>query len=551
MPIDLIGALVGWLVQVVGDYGIRVVRGSPDERALRRAMKQAIEAVVEQADPNSRETLRLGLRECFSSPPRLPVNLSAPIGDNLRDAIAAQVAELDQMVSTETGQAFYQGVSVERVWLMHTVADAVIAALRNVVAQGSIAGLVHGLDASDLSDQVNALSRQLIQLTTPAAATRTLPRDIPFYTGRHVDLERLMQAMGSSTARSGVVGIHAIDGMPGIGKTAFAVHAAHQLASWFPDGQIFLPLHAHTPGQRPVDPSEALATLLLTVGIPAEQIPAGVEGRAALWRHYLADKKLLLLVDDVASTEQVQPLLPGAEGCLVLVTSRRRLTALDATVSISLDTLPPDEAAELFIRIAGRGGLKIADSQVAEAVQLCGHLPLAIRLIAGQLSHHPARTVGDLLAALAAEHNRPASIRGENVTVAAVFDLSYHQLNFNQQKLFRTLGLQFGIDIDDYAAAALNGTELKTTRQLLNDLYDYHFIDEPIFGRYRFHDLMREYARSAIAVEDPAECDAAINRLLDYYLDTAANAGRDLAWNTPDTCPPTGQAPTHAPMPRA
>jgi len=363
MPIDLIGALVGWLVQVVGDYGIRVVRGSPDERALRRAMKQAIEAVVEQADPNSRETLRLGLRECFSSPPRLPVNLSAPIGDNLRDAIAAQVAELDQMVSTETGQAFYQGVSVERVWLMHTVADAVIAALRNVVAQGSIAGLVHGLDASDLSDQVNALSRQLIQLTTPAAATRTLPRDIPFYTGRHVDLERLMQAMGSSTARSGVVGIHAIDGMPGIGKTAFAVHAAHQLASWFPDGQIFLPLHAHTPGQRPVDPSEALATLLLTVGIPAEQIPAGVEGRAALWRHYLADKKLLLLVDDVASTEQVQPLLPGAEGCLVLVTSRRRLTALDATVSISLDTLPPDEAAELFIRIAGRGGLKIARSQ--------------------------------------------------------------------------------------------------------------------------------------------------------------------------------------------
>ena len=547
MPVDLIGALVGWLVQAVGDYGIQLVRGSPDKRALRHAVKNAIDMVVDQADPGSRDTLRSGLQQCFSTKPRLHLDQSIPIVDSLRATIAAQVAELDEIVDFDTGQTFYRSVSVERTWLIDKIADAFIAALRSVVAQGSIAELVHGLNASDLSAQVTALSRQLIQLTAPVAATRSLPRDIPSYTGRRSELDLLMQFAANSVALGGVVGIHAIDGMAGVGKTAFAIHAAHKLAEWFPDGQIFLPLHAHTPGQQPVDPSEALATLLLTIGIPAEQIPASVEARSALWRHYLTDKRLLLLVDDAAGSEQVRPLLPGAERCLVLVTSRRRLTALDAGASISLDTLPPGEAAELFIRIAGRPDLDVTNSQVSEVVQLCGRLPLAIRVAAAQLSLHPAWTIGNLSAALATERNLPVTISAENVTVAAAFDLSYRYLNTQQQKLFYRLGLQFGIDIDEYAGAALNDTDLLTTRQLLNDLYDYRLIDEPAFGRYRFHDLMREYAHSRAIAEEPAARDAAIMRLLDYYLETAATAGRELAWNTPDAPPPTGQAPAYAP----
>lgn len=547
MPIDLIGALVGWLVQAVGDHGIRLVRGSPDERALRRAVRDALGAVVDQADVSSREALRSGLRQCFSSPPRLLVDLSSPIGESLRAAITAQVAELDQMVNAETGQSFYEDVSVERDWLMGQTADAIIAALRSVVAQGSIAELVHALNASDMSAQVNALSRQLIQLTPAAAATRTLPRDIPSYTGRQSDLDRLMQAVAIPAALGGVVEVHAIDGMAGVGKTAFAIHAAHRLAARFPDGQIFLPLHAHTPGQQPVEPSEALATLLLTVGVRAEQIPTGAEERSALWRHYLADKRMLLLLDDAAGSEQVLPLLPAAERCLVLVTSRRRLTVLDAGVSISLDTLPPSEAAELFVRLARRSHLKITDSKVSEAVRLCGYLPLALRLAAGQLSRHSAWEVSDLITALTAEHNRPETIRAENVTVAAAFDLSYRHLDTRQRKLFRRLGLQFGIDIDDYAAAALNDTGLHTTRRLLDDLYNYHLIDEPAVGRYRFHDLMSEYAQTAAATERPVERNAAVKQLLDYYLYTAVAAGRELAWNTPDTLPPTNEEPAYAP----
>ena len=171
-----------------------------------------------------------------------------------------------------------------------------------------------------------------------AAATRTLPRDIASFTGRERELEQLAQAAAGA---GGMVDIHAIGGMAGIGKTAFAVHAAHRLAGRFPGGQVFLPLHGHTPGQQPVDPEDALASLLLTAGVAPAQIPPGLEARTALWRDRLAGQQLLLILDDAVGSEQVLPLLPGTGGSLVLVTSRRHLSALDDATVISLDTLPP------------------------------------------------------------------------------------------------------------------------------------------------------------------------------------------------------------------
>jgi len=178
--------------------------------------------------------------------------------------------------------------------------------------------------------------------------------------------------------------------MAGVGKTAFAVHAAHRLTGTFPDGQFFLPLHAHTAGQRPVDPADALASLLLTAGIPAPQIPPDLEARAARWRDQVAGKKILLLLDDAASHDQVRPLLPGTPGSLVLVTSRRRLAALEDATVISLDTLAPEEAGALLARLAARPGLRPGDAVAGEITRLCGYLPLAIGMIASQLRHHPA-----------------------------------------------------------------------------------------------------------------------------------------------------------------
>jgi tetratricopeptide (TPR) repeat protein/transcriptional regulator with XRE-family HTH domain len=363
-----------------------------------------------------------------------------------------------------------------------------------------------------------------------AVPTHTLPRDIAAFTGRQAELVQLTRTVAGMAADGGVVGIHAIGGMAGVGKTTFAVHAAHRLAGKFPDGQIFLPLHGHTPGRQPVDPGNALASLLLSAGVPAAQIPPGIEARMALWRDRLADRQLLLVLDDAASSDQVLPLLPGAGGNLVLITSRRRLTALDDATAISLDTLPPDEAAGLLVRLANRPGLSLADLAVAEITRLCGYLPLAIGMMARQLYHHPAWSVAGRAAELAAAQDRLDLMATENLSVAAAFDLSYADLTPDQQRLFRRLGLHLGTDIDGYAAAALDGTSLVTARRGLEALYDQHLITEPAHGRYRLHDLIREHARALTARLDPDnDRDQAIARLLDYYQHTGALADALLA----------------------
>ena len=361
--------------------------------------------------------------------------------------------------------------------------------------------------------------------TFAAAATRGLPRDVASFTGRRAELARLMEAIDASAAEAGVVGIHAIDGMAGIGKTTLAVHAAHRLAEAFPDGQLFLPLHAHTRGQRPVDPAHALASLLLIIGVPAAQIPLGLEARAARWRDHVAGKKILLLLDDAAGHDQIRPLLPGTGSSLVLVTSRRRLAALDAEV-LTLDTLSPGEAAALLVRLAARPGMSAGDVAVREVTRLCGYLPLAIGMLASQLRHHPAWTAEGMVTELAQARDRLALMHAENVSVGAALDLSCQDLTPQQQRLFRYLGLIPGPDFDACAAAALDATSPDTARRDLDELYDQHLLAEPAPGRYQLHDLLREHARALAAAGNPAESDAAAGRLLDYYLHTALAAGR-------------------------
>ena len=376
-----------------------------------------------------------------------------------------------------------------------------------------------------------------------AAATRTLPRDVASFTGRAPELRALVDAAASADADSAgrVLGIYAIGGMAGVGKTAFAVHAAHRLAERFPGGQIFLSLHGHTPGQRPVDPGDALASLLLTIGVPAGQIPAGLEARVALWRDQLASQRLLLVLDDAVSSEQVLPLLPGAGGSLILVTSRRHLTALEDATAISLDTLGPGEAAALLVRLAARPGLSPDDAAVSEIVKLCGYLPLAIGMLARQLHHHPTWSLAGRAAELAAERDRLELMATENVSVAAAFDLSYEDLAADQQLLFRRLALHPGTEFDAHAAAALDGAvdgavagpAQAAARRGLEALYDQYLLTEIAQGRYRMHDLIRQHARALADRLDPAQDrERAVARLLDYYQQAAAVAESLIARRT-------------------
>ncbi|MGW6494376.1 ATP-binding protein [Nonomuraea angiospora] len=352
---------------------------------------------------------------------------------------------------------------------------------------------------------------------------RTLPRDVVGFTGRDAELQWLIAA---ASRTSGLVAVYTIDGMPGVGKTALVTRAAHVLADAFPDGQLFVNLHAHTPGQQPADPRDVLGDLLACTGMPQGEIPGSVEGRAQRWRGRLAGKKVLLVLDDAADHAQVEPLLPGAAACVVLVTSRRRLIAFPGAEPLSLAMLPSGQALELFTRVARRTPVRQERDAVVDLVERCGYLPLAITLLAGRLAHHPAWDVAAFADAFAAAQDRLGELEAGDRAVTAAFDLSYRSLSLDQQRLFRRLGLHPGSNFDPYAAAALDDISVVQARRQLHALYASHFIDEPALGRYSLHDLLRAYAQ-ALAAQDPTEeREYATDRLCAYYQCTAEAADR-------------------------
>jgi len=364
------------------------------------------------------------------------------------------------------------------------------------------------------------------------AMVRTLPREPVSFTGRDEELRQLTDAANGA---SGVIEIHAIGGMAGVGKTALAVHAAYRVAGRFPEGQLFLPLHGHSLEQQPVTAKDALGTLLLAAGIPASNIPADLTARTALWRARTAEKKFLVILDDAVSSEQVRPLIPGASSSLVIVTSRRRLIDLEDSRAISLEALPVREAALLFVRLADRPDLEASAPEAEAIAQLCGCLPLTIGLQARRLHHHPTWTAADLADDLRAERGRLPLTQLETLPVSSAFRMSYAGLDDDHKRLFRALGLHPGTEIDIYAAAALDDSDLSAARVNLDGLFSHYLLIELEPGRYRMHDLIREFARSLTDTAPLADQAERLNRVFDYYLHTARTADVHLARRTPSS----------------
>jgi DNA-binding SARP family transcriptional activator len=360
---------------------------------------------------------------------------------------------------------------------------------------------------------------------------RQLPSAVRHFTGRTREVDRLAELADEAgrSAAGGAVVISAIDGMAGVGKTALAVHVAHRIAPMFPDGQLFVDMHGYTEGFRPRAASEVLESFLRALGVQPKQVPENAEERATLYRERLAGTRTMIVLDNVSGEAQVRPLLPGSSGCMVLVTSRRRLKGLDDAYSFPLDVLPLDDAVALFCK-AARLERDPADGPIlAEIVQLCGRLPLALRIAAALIRHRHAWRPAHLAEKLREGSPGLAGFDDGDRELANVFELSYQTLDEPQQLLFRLLGIVPGPDIDAHACAALLGTAQSDAERRLESLVDHNLLNQPTAGRYRLHDLIRLYAR-ALADADPAGRTAsAIDRLVAYYAQAAAWADARIA----------------------
>ena len=394
-------------------------------------------------------------------------------------------------------------------------------------------GIEPGASLRQLHQQI--LSGDVEVVAAPAGVARTssarasapgdkapnqLPADVRTFTGRGRELERLLAEAEEARqgTESGMVVISAIDGMAGIGKSALAIHAAHRLGEWFPDGRLFVDLRGFTPDQEPMTPEEALGYLLRSLDVAPRQIPRELGERAAYYRSRLAGRKMLILLDNAANSTQVRPLLPGAPGCLVLITSRAVLSGLDDAYLLSLEALPDQDAIALLHKVAGPGRVPEGDPAIAELIALCGNMPLPIRIAAASLRHPGAPEIGVLVAQLRDGAGRLERLRDDERNLTALFDASYASLDAGEQHMFRCLARVPGPDVDVYAAANMAGPDLPTARRVLESLLDQNLLIQHAADRYRMHDLLRSYANGLEGSELTAQREASRERLLDYYL---------------------------------
>ncbi|MBM7810469.1 AfsR/SARP family transcriptional regulator [Saccharothrix algeriensis] len=380
---------------------------------------------------------------------------------------------------------------------------------------------IHAAILSGAADSVAPPVDEVERAAARPEPTRSyLPHDTTSFSGRSAELVELVE--GTRNALPTALVISAIDGMGGVGKTTLAIHLAHHIADEYPDGQYFIDLRGFSPGMDPVTPEQALDALLLDSGVPPELVPVDLERRSALWRSRMAGQRALLVLDNAADAAQVTPLLPGTAGVLVVVTSRRKLTALEGAVPLSLDVMTREDGVSLFTTVVGAHRAGSEPDAVDTVVELCGRLPLAIRIAAARLRDRSSWTVADLMDRLRTQRQRSLFLRAGGQSVMAVLRVSYRYLAPSQQRLFRLLSLHPGTDFDAYTAAALGGVDVEEAVDVLESLYDDNLLKQNVAGRYYFHDLIGDCAGQLLAeAAEEQEERAAVHRLLDYYLQVA------------------------------
>ncbi|WP_330275148.1 NB-ARC domain-containing protein [Lentzea sp. NBC_00516] len=367
----------------------------------------------------------------------------------------------------------------------------------------------------------------------PHGHPRQLPGRVRHFINRTAELGRMDDVLDAAHDTPAVC---VVTGTAGVGKTSLAVHWAHLVEHRFPDGQLYINLRGHDPGQ-PVEPDAALDQFLRGLGVTAKGVPADVQAKAALFRSLLAGRRVLVLLDNAISPEQVRPLLPGTSGCLALITSRSQLSGLsirEGAWSVPVHVLDPADSTALLREVMA--GHRSADdpADLTELARLCAGLPLALRIAADRAITHPWARLTDLMADLRDESGLWTALStadgDESGAVRAVFAWSYRALTADAARLFRLLGLHPGAQFSLPASAALAGLDNSTTRGLLDGLVANHLIDQIASDRYQFHDLLRAYALDQARLDEPPDQQvSATRRVLSWYLHTADSARRVLA----------------------
>jgi tetratricopeptide (TPR) repeat protein len=373
--------------------------------------------------------------------------------------------------------------------------------------------------------------------TGPAvqAAPRQLPAAVSHFAGRGRELAVLTGLLDRSERQaSRAVVVSAIGGTAGVGKTALAVHWAHQVAKRFADGQLYANLRGYDPSGAPATPAEIARRFLNALGVPDSQIPSDPESLESLYRSTLADKRVLIVLDNARNAAQVRPLLPGGPGCFVLVTSRNQLTSLAAAEGahmLTVDLFSQHDAYELVARRLDDGRVQDEPEAVNELIELCARLPIAVGIAVARAAAQPAFPLAGLVAELRGTSSRLDVLDADDPdsSVRTVFSWSYQNLSDVAARIFRLLSVHAGPDISIPAAASLAGLPLDRARRAVRELTGSHLLTEHARGRFTFHDLLRAYAADQASTEDnKAERDAAMLRLLDHYLHSSYATSRLL-----------------------
>jgi len=357
---------------------------------------------------------------------------------------------------------------------------------------------------------------------------RQLPADVRKFVNRTDEFQELNTVLTGEDGDPRVISVYVIAGTAGVGKTSLALRWAHQVQDRFPDGQLYINLRGYDPGE-PVTAHEALHRFLVALGVRAHSVPQNLDAAAALYRSQLADRRILIVLDNAATANQARPLLPGSTGCLVVITSRNRLSSLavhDGAHRLTLGTLPEPEAVALLRAVTAGYRPEDDEGKLTELARLCARLPLALRIAAERAVSNPHMRLDDLLADLRDKSALwDALSTGDDEEIGAVrtvFAWSYRALPEQAARLFRMLGLHPGPEFGLHAAAALAALSPSRARQLLDSLVGAHLLEQTAPDRYQFHDLLRAYAADQAQREEPSEeREAALRRVLEWYLHTA------------------------------